>query len=413
MTTNPTDFQNDMARADEPAVGQVLLVDDSLLVLRVTADILEEEGWEVRTASGGAEALQILQSWHPELVVCDLHMPHMNGFEVMRRVAEMDPDLPFVILSGDDDVSAVLGSVRKGVFDYVIKTGDDFGPLLAAIERAAEHHRVLAENRCLAQELRATNEDLARRLAELDVRNSQLEQEIQERYRVERDLAVARDRALQASHAKSAFLANMSHELRTPLNAILGYAEFVRDVASRDEYTAIAPDIERIVVAGNHLRGLIDDVLDLSKIEAGSTTLHPTRVDITTLCEEVVSTIHTLVSASNNAFHMEHRGDVGVMQADPQKLRQVLINILGNACKFTEDGTVSLTVGREQTPDGQEWVLFEVIDTGIGMSPEQCDRVFEVFTQADHSTSRAYGGTGLGLAISRRLCRLMGGDITV
>ncbi|MBW1877654.1 MAG: hypothetical protein JRJ84_04755, partial [Deltaproteobacteria bacterium] len=159
----------------------------------------------------------------------------------------MDPDLPFVILSGDDDVSAVLGSVRKGVFDYVIKTGDDFGPLLAAIERAAEHHRVLAENRCLAQELRATNEDLARRLAELDVRNSQLEQEIQERYRVERDLAVARDRALQASHAKSAFLANMSHELRTPLNAILGYAEFVRDVASRDEYTAIAPDIERIV----------------------------------------------------------------------------------------------------------------------------------------------------------------------
>lgn len=220
----------------------------------------------------------------------------------------------------------------------------------------------------------------------------------------------ARDAAESANRTKSAFLANMSHELRTPMNAIIGYSEMLIEEAEdlkRDEFT---PDLNKIRAAGKHLLSLINDVLDLSKIEAGKMTLFLEEFEVSAMIRDVVSTIQPLIEKNGNTLTVSVSADSGRMRADLTKVRQTLFNLLSNAAKFTEKSSIRLGVSR--SPDARS-VLFEVADSGIGMTPEQLGRLFQAFTQADDSTTRKYGGTGLGLIISRKFCQLMGGDITV
>ncbi|MFQ5875692.1 MAG: sensor histidine kinase, partial [Dehalococcoidia bacterium] len=230
--------------------------------------------------------------------------------------------------------------------------------------------------------------------------------------RVNDELAVARDRAMEATHAKSAFLANMSHELRTPMNAILGYSEMLIEDAENLGQTDFIPDLRKIHAAGKHLLQLINDILDLSKVEAGRMELYLESFDVSALIDDTVTTIRPLVEKNANTLEVRCADDLGVMRADLTKVRQALFNLLSNACKFTQQGTISLDVAREIV-DGEDWVTFSVSDTGIGMTPEQMAKLFQPFTQAEAGTSRKYGGTGLGLAIARRFCPMMGGDITV
>ena len=243
-----------------------------------------------------------------------------------------------------------------------------------------------------------------------------------------RQLAAAKSAADQANHAKSQFLANMSHELRTPLNAILGYSEMLQEEAEDLDAKGFIPDLQKIHGAGKHLLGLINDILDLSKIEAGKMTLYLESFDLRTLVAEVAATVQPLVARNGNRLVVECPPEVGSMRADLTKVRQVLFNLLSNASKFTDRGTIHLSVTREQgthdpgsaaplanrqsltTPPASR-ISFRVSDTGIGMTAEQLGRLFEVFTQADASTTRKFGGTGLGLAISRKFCRLMGGEL--
>jgi adenylate cyclase len=225
-------------------------------------------------------------------------------------------------------------------------------------------------------------------------------------------LAGARDQAMEATRTKSQFLANMSHELRTPLNAVIGIAEMLQEEAVDDELKDYVEPLERINKAGIHLLNLINEILDLSKIEAGRVEFESGNIEVDALVGEVSTMVQSLADQNSNQLVVDCADDAGAIHADPTRVRQVVFNLLSNACKFTENGNVSLTVWRE-AGDAGEMINFEVADTGIGISEQQVSRLFQEFSQADASTTRKYGGTGLGLAISQRLCRLMGGDVTV
>ena len=222
----------------------------------------------------------------------------------------------------------------------------------------------------------------------------------------------ARDAAESANRAKSAFLANMSHELRTPLNAIIGYSELLEEEVAGGSPEDLVADLQKIRTSGKHLLRLINSVLDLSKIEAGKMTLFVETFDIAKLVEEVGTTAAPLVEKKGNRFVVRCDPDLGSLKGDVTKLKQILLNLLSNASKFTENGEIALAVAREADREGN-WISFRVSDSGIGMTPEQLGKVFQAFTQADAATTRKYGGTGLGLALSRRFCQMMGGDVTV
>jgi signal transduction histidine kinase/DNA-binding response OmpR family regulator len=244
---------------------------------------------------------------------------------------------------------------------------------------------------------------------ELEQHSAALEETVAQRTE---QLKQAMEAAEDASRAKSGFLANMSHELRTPMNAIIGYAEMLMEDAEDEGNEAAAGDLKKIHSAGKHLLALINDVLDLSKIEAGRMDLYLESFEVSAMVDEVVSTIDALMQKNENTLKVEVDATLGTMRADVTKVRQALFNLLSNAAKFTHQGEVGLVV-RGEHEDGVEWVRMSVSDSGIGIPPEKIDQVFEEFSQADETTTRDYGGTGLGLPISRRFCQLMGGDITV
>jgi adenylate cyclase len=215
----------------------------------------------------------------------------------------------------------------------------------------------------------------------------------------------------EASERKSQFLASMSHELRTPLNAIIGLTEMMVTNAARFGTEKALEPLRRVNAADTHLLSLINEVLDLSKIEAGKLELNPEPVDLARLIDEVVGTAGQLAEKNQNRLVVEAQENLGALTADSMRLKQILLNLLSNACKFTKEGEVALQV--RKVVDGRDWVELAVADTGIGLTAEQQAKLFQEFTQADSLTARRYGGTGLGLALSRKLARMMGGDVMV
>ena len=242
--------------------------------------------------------------------------------------------------------------------------------------------------------------------------NRRLGREVRERKRAELALAGAKEAAEAANIAKSAFLANMSHELRTPMNAILGYSEMLMEEAEDLGQVDFVPDLRKINQAGTHLLALINDVLDLSKIESGKMEAFAEDIDVNILLDEVTTTAQPLIDKNANRLRIERGKQLGTVHQDVTKIRQSLFNLLSNAAKFTHEGQITLRAQRAQE-GGVDWLTFAVSDTGIGIPADKIDHVFEEFSQADESTTRDYGGTGLGLAISRRFCRLLGGTLTV
>jgi len=256
--------------------------------------------------------------------------------------------------------------------------------------------------------LKRAQDELETRVQE---RTQSLMNEIAERKSVEQSLVNAKLAAEAANAAKSSFLANMSHELRTPLNAILGYGEMLEEDARAAGDTAAQTDLQRLLFAGRHLLDLVNDVLDISKIEAGALQLHLQKVHSDEITREVAATVEPLARKNGNRFELKIDGS-GFISVDVMKFRQSLLNLLSNACKFTNQGTVSLTVSRADR-ESEQFLRWEVHDTGIGINGDDIKRLFQPFVQVDSSATRRHGGTGLGLAISERLCKLMGGRITL
>ncbi|MGE5525081.1 MAG: response regulator [Rhodospirillaceae bacterium] len=258
-------------------------------------------------------------------------------------------------------------------------------------------------------EMQILAEEFNRMSASLQEAYGSLERKVAERTQ---ELVALNQKLDDANRMKSQFLANMSHELRTPLNAIMGYSEMLKEDATDAGAPELVPDLERINASGRHLLELINTLLDISKIEAGKMDLYLETFSVPEMVKEVTTVIQPLAEKKSNRLEVRCDRDAGAMHADVTKVRQILFNLLSNACKFTERGTVTLIVQRRRA-EGADVVVFSVRDTGIGMTHEQMGRLFQEFSQADASTTRKYGGTGLGLALSRHLCRMMGGDITV
>ena len=250
-------------------------------------------------------------------------------------------------------------------------------------------------------------------LAQIQLRDTKLEEAILEAQK-------AKENAESANQAKSEFLANMSHELRTPLSAIIGYSEILINNTGDGQGMNALPDIRKIHKAGSHLLFLIGDILDFAKIEAGKMKLNLEVFDVSSMIKDTVNLIQPLIETNANTLHIQYAKDLGSMYTDRLKVRQVLLNLLSNAAKFTQHGTITFEGAREEIPNSfegengqRDWIRFRVSDTGIGMTERQLGKLFQAFTQVDASTTRKFRGTGLGLAISKELCMMMDGEISV
>ncbi|MDJ0515761.1 MAG: ATP-binding protein [Trichodesmium sp. MO_231.B1] len=336
------------------------------------------------------------------------HQRVEQGFKDYQKVEE----LGIQILIG-----SLLLSVITGVM-MAIHTSKSIASPLKVITKVAEQ---VTEEANFELQLPVTTDD---EIGKLTVSLNELIGKVAE---YTDKLQEAKLKAEAANRSKSAFLATMSHELRTPLNAIIGYSDLLYEDAVEAGYEDFISDLERIKLAGTHLLEMISDILDISKIEAGQVTLYLESIEVKKLVEDVVGTAKNLTEKKRNKFKLVLGKNLGNMYADMPKVRQVLINLLGNAAKFTEDGVITLSVEKvknrkpknnqnqnsELLNNEQNYIVFQVIDTGIGMTEEQLKHIFKPFTQADASTTRRYGGTGLGLAICQRLCERMGAEIAV
>jgi signal transduction histidine kinase len=356
--------------------ARILVVDDEPdledLILQKFRHQIRDGDVGFLFARDGIEALSVLEANDDiDLVVTDINMPRMDGLTLLQKLQQIEGDLSAIVVSAYGDMANIRSAMNRGAFDFLIKPLD-FLDFETTIAKTIRHVEVLREAR--------------RRQAE----NQRLE---------------------SASQNKSHFIANMSHELRTPLNAIIGLTDMMVANATRFGTEKALEPLKRIHNAGTHLLGLINQVLDLSKIEAGKLELAPESVALAPLIDEVIGTAQQLASQNKNRLVVEAEKNLGTLTVDPMRLRQILLNLLSNACKFTKDGEVRLQARR--IANGSDWIELAVIDSGIGMTPEQLTKLFQEFSQAEASTAKKYGGTGLGLAITRKLARMMGGDVTV
>ncbi len=481
--------------------AKVLMVDDTPANIDVLRKVLSIEGYRLSFANSGEKALKIVERAIPDLILLDVMMPGMDGFETCRHI-KADPrtqDVPIIFITAKTDMEDLVEGFKAGAVDYITKPFrqeevcmrvrthlqtrilmTQRESLLRNIQANEERFRLLSnwspvgifqtdaegkftytnrkwhdildvpetqiidgdwidvvvhgEDRDLVYQtwqnslermegytlkFRLVTHSGATRWVHVQttplLANQELSgfigtiEDITEYKLNEQQILNAKESAEAIARAKAEFLSGMTHELRTPLNAIIGYSEMLSEDVSGEGY---GEDLEKITSASKYLLNLINNVLDLSKVEANRMTLYLEDFNVSLLIKEVVSTIQPLVKKNNNILEVEIQPEVQAMYADSTKVRQVLYNLLSNACKFTKEGKITLQVQSLQQND-IEYIRFSVIDTGIGLTEEQLEKLFQKYAQADASIARDYGGTGLGLVLTQQFCNMMGGSVHV
>jgi len=372
----------------------------SAIIVLAMEDVTARRRSEADLRAIETYAQDIVDTVREPLLILDKTLRVQSGNRAFYRTFRVSPEetehrLIYELGNGQWDIPAL-----RTLLEDIVPTSSVFNDFELEHDFPALGRRVMLLN---ARKLQAGHHGELLVLAMEDVT---------ERRRAEEAVARAKEASEIANQTKSLFLANMSHELRTPLNAIVGYSEMLQEEAALQELDSFGADLEKINASGRHLLALINDILDLSKIEAGKMELYLENFDLNALIDDVASTIQPMVEKKSNRLKIERAADLGGMHADQVKVRQALFNLVSNAAKFTHEGSITLNAKR-QLMDGSEWIVFRVADTGIGLTPEKLVRLFQDFTQADASTTRKFGGTGLGLALTRRFCQMMGGDVTV
>lgn len=355
-------------------VSKILIVDDSDVVRRILCKALTQDDYELHTAVDGEDGRQKVHELKPDIVLLDVEMPVLDGFAVLREVREnyKIEEVAVIMVTSHNDGKGITRAFEEGAFDYIPKPATD-SEIKARVRNAIRALQLVREHKTL------------------------------------------RKAAETANQSKSAFLANMSHEIRTPMTAILGYTELLELEAKTHQMPELFMDsLDTIKRNGGHLMELINDILDLSKIEAGKLDIESISCSPQKIVEEVLELVQVRAEAKGLKLEASYQFPLPAeIQSDPTRIRQILINLIGNAIKFTEVGTIRLETQLVETPGAEPQIQFSVIDQGIGMTESQLSNLFRPFTQADSSTTRKYGGTGLGLTICKRLANMLGGDISV